>query len=82
MFRVARFVLVQHTKTGKTIQNDDKMYQIKYEIKNIPFGHKIDQLANKKPTSYLARPSKIYPNWEFWFHNIPSGSTGEVDFLT
>jgi hypothetical protein len=27
-------------------------------------GHKIDQIA---------RPLKIYPNWEFWFGNKPSG---------
>jgi hypothetical protein len=22
----------------------------------------------------IARPSKIYPNWDFWFENIPSGN--------
>jgi hypothetical protein len=22
----------------------------------------------------MLRPSQIYPNWEFWFENIPSGS--------
>jgi hypothetical protein len=26
------------------------------------------------PTSSVARPSKIYPNWDFWFENIPSGN--------
>jgi hypothetical protein len=25
-------------------------------------------------TSSIARPSKIYPNWYFWFENIPSGN--------
>jgi hypothetical protein len=48
--RVARFFLVQHTKTGE----------------NIPNNHKIS-------TSSIARPSKIYPNWYFWFENKPSG---------
>jgi hypothetical protein len=24
----------------------------------------------------ISRPSKIYPNWEFGFENIPSGSSG------
>jgi hypothetical protein len=28
------------------------------------------------PTSCIARPSKIYPIWHFWFENIPSGNTG------
>jgi hypothetical protein len=23
---------------------------------------------------FLARPSKIYPNWDFWFENKPSGN--------
>jgi hypothetical protein len=22
----------------------------------------------------FARPSNIYPNWDFWFENIPSGN--------
>jgi hypothetical protein len=25
-------------------------------------------------TCLIARPSKIYPNWDFWFENIPSGN--------
>jgi hypothetical protein len=28
------------------------------------------------PTSSIARPSKIYPNWDFWFENKPSGNPG------
>jgi hypothetical protein len=32
---------------------------------NIPNGHKI---------YIIARPSKIYPNWDFWFENMPSGN--------
>jgi hypothetical protein len=24
----------------------------------------------------VARPSKIYPNWDFWFENRPSGNPG------
>jgi hypothetical protein len=27
-----------------------------------------------KYTSYIAKASKIYPNSDFWFENIPSGS--------
>jgi hypothetical protein len=26
------------------------------------------------PTSSIARPTKIYPNCEFWFENMPSGN--------
>jgi hypothetical protein len=26
------------------------------------------------PTFSIPRPSKIYPNWEFWFRNISSGN--------
>jgi hypothetical protein len=28
------------------------------------------------PTSSTARPSKIYPNSDFWFANVPSGNSG------
>jgi hypothetical protein len=35
---------------------------------NRPNGHK------NLPTSFIARLSKIYPNWDFWFENIPSGN--------
>jgi hypothetical protein len=33
-------------------------------------------MAIKIPTYSIARPSKIYPNKDFWFENIPSGNTG------
>jgi hypothetical protein len=29
------------------------------------------------PTASIARPSKIYPNLNFWFENIPSGNPGD-----
>jgi hypothetical protein len=28
------------------------------------------------PTSTIARPSKIYPNWDFCFENLQSGNPG------
>jgi hypothetical protein len=28
------------------------------------------------PTYSTSRLSKIYPNWYFWFENIPSGNPG------
>jgi hypothetical protein len=26
------------------------------------------------PTFPYPRPYKIYPNWDFWFENVPSGN--------
>jgi hypothetical protein len=42
--------------------------------KNIPNNHKIYKMAINIPTSSIARPSKMYPNWYFWFGNMPSGN--------
>jgi hypothetical protein len=53
--RVARFFMVKYTKTGKIYQ-----ITIKYT--------KWKQNRPKWPSS-IARPSKTYPNWEFWFEN-------------
>jgi hypothetical protein len=42
---------------------------------NMPSGRKIDKMAiNKMATITIARPSKIYPNWDFWFEHKPSGN--------
>jgi hypothetical protein len=49
----------------------------------LPNGHKILQMAVKYPewpwnipAFSIIRPSKIYPNWYFWFENKPSGNPG------
>jgi hypothetical protein len=54
------------------------MYQM---TKNVPNGRKIYQIAGKLPewpqnipTSSIARPSKINPNWDVWFKNLPPGN--------
>jgi hypothetical protein len=39
---------------------------------NRPNGQKI-------PTSFIATPSKIFPNWYFWFENKPSGNPAAHD---
>jgi hypothetical protein len=33
----------------------------------------VDQMSINKPTSSIARLSKNYPNFDFWFEKIPSG---------
>jgi hypothetical protein len=40
---------------------------------NIPNDHKIYQHF-----LFYIRPSKIYPNWDFWFENRPSGNPGRA----
>jgi hypothetical protein len=45
----------------------------------MPNGHKIDQMAINVPTSSIARPSKIYPERDFWFKKKPSGNPGRED---
>jgi hypothetical protein len=49
-------------------ENGRKIYQM--AIKK-PNGHKIYQMGIKYS---IARPFKIYPNWDFWFENIPSSN--------
>jgi hypothetical protein len=34
----------------------------------------MDKRAIKIPTSSMARPSNIDPNWDFWFENVPFGN--------
>jgi hypothetical protein len=38
-------------------------------------------MAIKMPPSFIARPSKIYPNLDFWFEDTPSGNRGRVLIL-
>jgi hypothetical protein len=35
-------------------------------------------VAQNTPTFSILKPSKIYPNWDFWFENIPSGNPTSV----
>jgi hypothetical protein len=66
---VARFLL------PKT----EKMYQININCtewtEHIPNARKILQMAIKYRWTFSnQRPSKIYPNWDFWFKSKPSGN--------
>jgi hypothetical protein len=51
-------------KKRKIYQVTNKFQKWPYNLRN---GHYICFL-----TFSISRPSKIYPNWDFWFENIPS----------
>jgi hypothetical protein len=59
--RVARFLSVQNTKTGKIYQ-----MTLKYTKwpQKMPNGHKIDQTAIKCTNFFHC---KTLQNWDFWF---------------
>jgi hypothetical protein len=51
-------------------------------LQNTTNGHKLYQnLQLQDPPSSIARPSKIYPNWNFGFENISSGNPGPTPFF-
>jgi hypothetical protein len=67
-FSVARFFLLQHTKTGENKPNNQKY--IKWP-QNIPNGRKI----------YRHLPLQVPPKftqirYDFWLENMPSGNPG------
>jgi hypothetical protein len=52
------------------------MYRIALKLPN---GHKlcmISIMAIEYTNLYTPMPSKIFPNWYFWFENTPSGNPG------
>jgi hypothetical protein len=69
--RVARFFLIHDTKTGKNVPNEHKKYQILIKHPNV---HKIYQMPPNISTLSHLRPSKISPNWDFWFEKKPPGN--------
>jgi hypothetical protein len=50
-------------------------------IHNIPNVCQIFQMAIKLSTFTNPGPSKIYPNWYFWFEKKPSGNPDAVSAL-
>jgi predicted metalloenzyme YecM len=52
------------------------MYQIATKLHK-PI--KYSTWPNNIPTLPIPRPSKIYPNLDFWFENMPSGNPGSSD---
>jgi hypothetical protein len=41
-------------------------------------GRKLFQMTIKYMYQYFSIPrlSKIFPNWDFWYENVPSGNPG------
>jgi hypothetical protein len=59
---------------GTTYQNGKIINQITYKIYHMSV--KYTQKPLHIPTSSIASPSKIYPNYDFWLENMPSGNPG------
>jgi hypothetical protein len=63
-----------------------KIYQITINTytqwpQTIPNSLKIDQMDVKYTNISIAKPSKISPNRDFWFENIPSGNPDPGSFF-
>jgi hypothetical protein len=67
--RVARF------------SKQEKIYQMNTKCTKwsqiIPMSVRYSKWPQNILTFSNLRPSKIYPNWDFWFGNKPSGNPGD-----
>jgi hypothetical protein len=65
-----------------TYQNGKKINQMTLKFskwpKSIANCRIIDRMAIKYTTSSFVNPSKIYPNWDFWFEKMPPGNPNLV----
>jgi hypothetical protein len=71
--RIARFFLTQYTKTREKIPN---YHQITKLPLSIPNDRKLFQMTIKYTSIFHYKALQIYPNWDFWLENKPSGSPG------
>jgi hypothetical protein len=62
-------------------QNGEIYTKTKFTQHYVPTNHTVYQRAVKYskwpqniPTFSILRPYKIYPDWDFWLENIPSGN--------
>jgi hypothetical protein len=46
---------------------------------NIPKGRKIYRMAKKYTVIFRFKTFPIYPSWDFWFENKPSGNPAQGD---
>jgi pyocin large subunit-like protein len=63
----------------------DKIYQNGENIKNMPLNYQVAknvcarfQMAIEYTNLSKSKVLKKYPNWEFWFKNIPSGNPDQI----
>jgi hypothetical protein len=61
--------LEKYTKSALNYQNGHKIY---------PMAVIYSKWTWNIPTISISRPSKIYPNWNLWFENIPSGNPAPI----
>jgi hypothetical protein len=70
------FSLSKHTKMGKIYQRTTKYTKRTYVCTLYQFALKCAKWSQNIQTVSSQRPSKIYPNRDFWFENKPSGKPG------
>jgi hypothetical protein len=61
----------KYAKLPRNIPKCDKIYKMAVKF----------QIAIKIPNISIPRPSKIFPNWDFWFENKSSGNPGPESSL-
>jgi hypothetical protein len=44
----------------------------------VPYGSNIFQMTIEYPNFFHSKASKIYPNLDFWFENMPSGNPRDM----
>jgi hypothetical protein len=59
---------------GTKYQNEEKYTKLPRTLPNVKKTVKWTKCPYNIPSSSIARSSKIYPNWDFWFENKPSGN--------
>jgi hypothetical protein len=74
--RVARVFLIQYTKTIKMTQTTTNFREYPLTITNNVYIRYKRTIRYKCLTFSNPRPSKMYPNWDFLYANIPSGNPG------
>jgi hypothetical protein len=58
-----------------TYQNGEKINQVTINIPNVQkIYQNVQKIYPNIPTSSIGSPSKIYPNYDFWFEKMPSGN--------
>jgi hypothetical protein len=65
-------------KQEKNVPNEHKMHQIVIKYLKPPYNIPNGQYTYICINIFQLGPSKIYPNWDFWFENKPSGNLASM----